>query len=105
MMIRNGLLCFAERVVGVVIYAVILLPWILGYHVNLSRWYSPLYWLDGQRVVKCRDCGFSIQRRWEFCPRCGSLIQRFLIEEMERKVFAHKLNHMFKVKLKRNLDI
>jgi hypothetical protein len=32
------------------------------------------------------------------------LIQRFLIEEMERKVFAHKLKHMFKVKLKRNLD-
>ena len=103
MMIRNGLLWLAAWIIALATYLIILVPWILGYHADLAKVYRPIRWLDKQRVVKCKNCGFIVRRNWNFCPVCANLVQRSLIDEMERKTFAHKLKHMFKVKLKRNL--
>jgi hypothetical protein len=103
MIIRNGLLVISEIILALVIYEIILIPWILGKRVDLSRWYRPVYWLDGQRYYRCKNCGFVVQRRWNFCPRCTDTIQPISREEIERKIFAYKLNSMFKVKVKQNL--
>ena len=37
LMIRNWPLYLIEWIVALVTYAIILVPWILGYHVDLSR--------------------------------------------------------------------
>ena len=104
LMIRNWPLYLIEWIVALVTYAIILVPWILGYHVDLSEWYRPYYWLDAHRLIKCENCGFSIRRSWNFCPVCADRVQNSLIEEMERKSFAQNLNHMFKIKPNRNLS-
>lgn len=102
MIIKNGLLRVFEIILTLVLYEIILIPWILGKRVNLSRWYRTVYWLDSQRYHKCKNCGFVVQQRWNFCPRCTDTIQPISREEIERKIFAYKLNRMLKVKPRRN---
>ena len=103
MIIRNWLLRLAELFLAFIIYEILFIPWVLGKNVDLFRWYRTVYWLDGFRYKKCKNCGFVVQRRWNFCPRCNDTIQPISREEIESKVFAHKLNSMFKLKVKRDL--
>ena len=107
MMIRNWLIFLARWIIAwgtfAIILAIILVSWVFGYRgyrKYLSRWYRPVLWLDGQCIVKCKKCDFSIRWCWNFCPGCGDAVQETLVEEMERKTFAQQLNHMFKVKFK-----
>jgi len=81
-MIRNRLLTLAEWFVGYGSYPFSLVAWAVGCYKGSRRLFSILWWLEGHRIAKCRECDFEVRWGWNFCPNCGDGVQGTLLEEL-----------------------
>ena len=81
-MTRNRLITVAEWCLTL-LYPISLAAWAIGHYKPPRRVYRLLYWLEGRRIAKCRECGFKVSWSWKFCPRCGDAVQETLLQEVE----------------------
>lgn len=84
MVIHNLLITWVSSVIAWGTYPVSLVAWTIGRYKPPLRLYRVLRWLEGQRVAKCRRCGFGVRWNWSFCPSCGGTVQETLVQEIER---------------------
>ena len=88
-MVRNWLISLAYWTIAWVTYPFILAIWALGRYKPPIKLYKLLYRLEGQRIVKCRKCGFGVRWGWNFCPGCGDSVQETLVPEISKYLTCH----------------
>lgn len=82
---RNCLISLVFWVIAYGTYPVSLVTWAVGHYKHPRRLYRLLGWLEGQRVAKCRKCGFWVKWSWNFCPGCGGAVQETFVQEIEEQ--------------------